>query len=86
METLAKRTLDRVRTLQAGRLRSEVSERSHSDVLGLLAGGAAASLRWLVLAGEGAGREIMGLGRALIAYRQARRNRGDSGNGPQRAS
>jgi len=79
METFGKRTLERVRRIQAGRIRHQVAELSESEALGLLAGGAAASFRWLILAGTGAGRELQGLARAIVTHRQAQRSRGGPG-------
>jgi len=74
MERFENGTLERVRRIEAGRIRSQVAELSDSEALGLLAGGAVASFRWLILAGTGVGRELQGLARAIVAYRRARRS------------
>jgi len=66
---LGSELIGRVRRIEANRIRLEIAERSDSEVLGLLAGGVTATVRWLVLAGDGVGRELRGLGRAVVAYR-----------------
>jgi hypothetical protein len=79
METSGRRTLERLREIKAGQIRTRVAEFSDSEVLGLLAGGTVVSIRWLILAGNEVRRELKGFARAVVTYREARRRRPPAG-------